>query len=148
MVLLLGIHLARAKSMGSAPLHRYNLDRFGNPLERHRAGFGGRKGGNHRLAAGEDLAALGESGDAGGLVHALTVKITSNPGRYLRCVRCVDADAHLWRKALGLPMLRQCPLDRNGAAQRFLRALEAYKEAISGGDDFLAVVSNKEGPQG
>src|SRR5262249_54307432 len=60
----------------------------------------------------------------------------------------VDPNSHGWGEAGGLAVLRELPLDRDGAGEGFVGGFKSNEEAVAGGDDLLPSVGGELGPEG
>src|SRR5437588_6761463 len=91
------------------PVHGDDIHGLRHAADVHGPRFGDREPATRsRLAARDDLATLGQAGDARGLVHALAGEIPSHlcrPGR-------VHADPNLRGESGSLAMVGQLALDR------------------------------------
>ncbi len=61
-------------------------------------------------------------------------------------VRSVNANSHLGRKTMGLAVVRQTSLDRDGTTNRSLGTLKTDEKTVTGAGDFLSVVRHEQGP--
>src|SRR6266540_3757657 len=119
------------------PVDRDDLDGFRDAPDADLPGLGEgepRAGGG--VSAGDDLGALCQCGDSGGLVDPLAGEVPTD----LRRAGGVDPDPDRRTEPLGLPMLREAALDRHRARDGLLRRIEPDEEPISRRRDLLSLV--------
>src|SRR6476660_525093 len=128
----------------SAPVDRHDLGRLGRASQRDRPRLRDREPPvGRRGLAGEDLVAVGERRDPGGLVHALAREVPADLGR----PRGVYADPDLGCEPVRPAVLGQTPLDRDRAREGLVGRIEPDEEPVARADDLLALVLGEQRPE-